>query len=279
MRVVVAGVLVVLAWAVPAGATCKCGDVGGCKVRTCTGFNPGDSCTPPLAGVCRIVKGNANDAVCCCRCRLPPPPPGSGKTVRNCADHYAWMLDDAKALPDALLSCQDSKVTKQAETASKQAVPKLDQAEQACEAGNGAKETKQAVASTKPLVKAKTKFLKLQSTSLTAGCTSQYANRVADFGVYARWPGAEALGGRAVVLDSATGSTAARSVVCLSRIQGGCVNGPVLPNCACTHLHQSIFIDKAGPFTDPQTETSNHCGHGCVIPAPGCGSDTLPDCL
>src|SRR5882762_10910466 len=104
--VLAAALLAVVASAAVADATCKCGDVGGCVTHTCAGFSPGDSCTPPLAGSCKIVKGSAEDATCCCRCKKPKPP-STGTSIKSCADHYADVESKFSWLPMKLAPCDE----------------------------------------------------------------------------------------------------------------------------------------------------------------------------
>lgn len=288
-RHIVVGLIAVLAVADLALATCKCGDVGGCVTRSCAGFNPGSGCLPPLAGVCTIAKGEANDAVCCCRCRKPKAP-ATGASVGACADHYASLLDDVGLLSGLLAGCQMPKLDKAATMASKHAEAGLVKAESACQVGNATKEKKIAAHATANAVKLKQKLKKLEAKgTLAPGCATAYENLVDQLVTGAGMPGGvttttttstttTTVGGRAVTLGHQTGSFAPSSVICLSRITGGCVAAAAVPNCACVHLHQTISIDGTGSYTDPEIGFGDECGHGCVAPAAGCGVDMVPPC-
>ena len=85
--------------------------------------------------------------------------------------------------------------------------------------------------------------------------------------------------GRAVRLGAALGTQAAGSEVCLSQIQGGCVNPAHEPICAYVHLHGGDGVTitgvTGGPFPDP---AAMGCGYGEVFGKPACGPDTLPAC-
>jgi hypothetical protein len=90
------------------------------------------------------------------------------------------------------------------------------------------------------------------------------------------------IAGRAVHMLFQTGSAAAGSNVCLSRITGGCVAQIHQPNCAYVHLHANnefgIGIDGAGPYQDPHISMNVQCGYGEVLTVPGCGPDSVPPC-
>lgn len=79
--------------------------------------------------------------------------------------------------------------------------------------------------------------------------------------------------GRAVVLGQTTGPLAAGTVVCLARVQGGCVEPP--DQCPTYHLHFPIVIDGQGPYND----LTPPCGHGEVRGGEaGCGPDVVIPC-
>jgi len=95
-------------------------------------------------------------------------------------------------------------------------------------------------------------------------------------------PTTTTISGRAVTLLFQTGTLAAGTQLCLSRITGGCVTPAHPPNCAYDHLHEhtgaGIGIDGDGPYPDPFDTMGVPCGYGEVVTIPGCGPDSLPAC-
>lgn len=63
------GMVLWLGVASNAAALCVCGDRDGCfSAPGCVGQSPGDACTPPRAGSCKIKEGLGTETVCCCGC-------------------------------------------------------------------------------------------------------------------------------------------------------------------------------------------------------------------
>jgi len=72
-----------------------------------------------------------------------------------------------------------------------------------------------------------------------------------------------------------TGTPAAGTQLCLSRVTGGCITPAHPPNCAYVHLREhtgaGIGIDGDGPNPDPFDTMGVPCGYGEVVTIPGCG--------
>ena len=95
-------------------------------------------------------------------------------------------------------------------------------------------------------------------------------------------PTTTTIAGRAVTLLFQTGTFAAGTQLCLSRITGGCITPAHLPNCSYVHLHEhtgaGVGIDGDGPYPDPFDTMGQPCGYGEIVTIPGCGPDSLPAC-